>query len=139
MTKQVVFPHLVFDNCNEAIEFYKKALGATEVGRVPTEDGKRLMHAAIEVHGAQIYLRDDFPEMREQCGNDGVKPATQLKGTACSIHLQVPNCDAAMKRMQEAGGTVTMPAEDAFWGDRFGAMTDPFGNSWSFAHTPAKN
>lgn len=131
---QTIFPHLVIDGAAAALEFYKKALGATEVVRIPSEDGKRLMHAAIQVGSAQIYLRDDFPDFREQCGNGQVLPPKLLNGTAVSIHVQVPNCDEAMKRMVDAGAIIVMPAEDAFWGDRFGSVMDPFGHSWSFAH-----
>jgi len=56
-----------------------------------------------------------------------------LTGTPVSIHHYVENCDAAIKRAQDAGATVIMPATDMFWGDRYGVVTDPFGHKWSFA------
>jgi PhnB protein len=58
---QVVTPHLVVNDANAAIEFYKKALGASEVMRMPAQDGKRLMHSEIHVNGARIFVMDDFP------------------------------------------------------------------------------
>ena len=52
MTTQTIFPHLCITGASDAVEFYKKALGATEVMVLPHEDGKRLMHAAIDIGGA---------------------------------------------------------------------------------------
>jgi PhnB protein len=137
---QTIFPHLVVDNASAALEFYKKGLGASELMRMPAEDGKRLMHAEIEVNGSRIFLVDDFPEFREQCGNAMDKPPKTLGGTTVAIHIEVPNCDDAVNRMATAGATVTMPPWDAFWGARYGRVVDPFGHSWSFAHPlPAKS
>jgi uncharacterized glyoxalase superfamily protein PhnB len=124
-----LIPHLVCSPCTEAIEFYKKAFGAEEVSRLPAPDGKRIMHAQIRIGKSFIFLVDDFPEF---CGGKS-STATALKGTPVSIHHYVENCDAAIKRAQDAGATVTMPAADMFWGDRFGVVTDPFGHKWSFA------
>ena len=61
---QVVTPHLVVKDANAAIDFYKKALGAIETLRMPAQDGKRLMHAEIQLNGARVFLMDDFPEHR---------------------------------------------------------------------------
>ncbi len=129
---QLVTPHLVVSNANAAIDFYKKAFGATEVMRMPAEDGKRLMHSAIDVGGARIYLMDDFPEHR--AGGDTVFPPDQIKGTSVTMHLEVENCDAAVKRASQAGATVTLEPWDSCWGDRYARIMDPFGHSWSFAH-----
>jgi uncharacterized glyoxalase superfamily protein PhnB len=124
-----LIPHLVCSPCSEAIEFYKKAFGAEEVGRVPAADGRRIMHAAIRIGKSFVFLVDDFPEF---IGGKSSTP-TALKGTPVTIHHYVENCDAAIKRAQDAGATVNMPAADMFWGDRYGIVTDPFGHKWSFA------
>jgi PhnB protein len=124
-----LIPHLVCERCSEAIEFYKKAFGAEEVTRMPAPDGRRLMHAAIRIGNSFVFLVDDFPEF---CGGKSQSPAG-LKGTPVTIHHYVENCDAAIKRAVDAGATVSMPAADMFWGDRYGAVTDPFGHKWSFA------
>src|SRR5450631_1992947 len=80
---QIVTPHLVVNDGNAAIEFYKKALGATEVMRMPAQDGKRLMHSEIHVNGARIFVMDDFPEHRSEYGMvDSVFPPDQIKGTS---------------------------------------------------------
>ena len=136
---QGVIPHLVVDDAAAAIEYYKKALGASEVFRMPAEDGKRLLHAEIAVNGAKIYVRDDFPEFRASPGCSQVLPPTAMTGTSVTLHLDVADCDAAVKRAEAAGATVTMPPEDAFWNARYAQVMDPFGHAWSFAHMlPAK-
>ncbi len=70
---------------------------------------------------------------------DAVFPPDQIKGTSVTMHLEVENCDAAVKRAADAGATVTMAPWDSFWGARYARIIDPFGHSWSFAHPlPAK-
>ncbi len=124
-----LIPHLVCDRCSEAIEFYKKAFGAEEINRMPAPDGRRIMHAALRIGKSYLFLVDDFPEY---AGGKSSNPKA-LKGTPVTIHHYVENCDAAIKRAQEAGATVSMPPQDMFWGDRYGMVTDPFGHKWSFA------
>ncbi len=132
---QIVTPHLVVKDANAAIDFYKKALGATETLRMPAQDGKRLMHAEIQLNGARIFLMDDFPEHRGPGDHvDAVFPPDQMKGTSVTMHIEVENCDAAIKRARDAGATVTMEPWDSFWGARYARIIDPFGHSWSFAH-----
>lgn len=128
-----VVPHLVVNGADAAIAFYKKAFGAEEMLRMPAEDGKRLMHAEIRVGGSPVYLCDDFPEY---CGGKSRHP-NALGGTPVTLHQYVPSVDEAIKRAGDAGAAVTMPAQDMFWGDRYGQVTDPYGHVWSFA-TPLK-
>jgi PhnB protein len=124
-----LIPHLVCDPCSEAIEFYKKAFGAEEIHRMPAPDGRRIMHAALRIGKSVVFLVDDFPEF---CGGKSSSPKA-LDGTPVSLHHYVQDCDAAIKRAQDAGATVVMPAQDMFWGDRYGVVTDPFGHKWAFA------
>jgi PhnB protein len=126
--------HLVVDGAAKAVEFYKAALGAEEVFRAPAEDGTRLMHAHLTVDGGKLFLCDDFPEY---CGGK-VRAATKLGASPVTLHLEVPDCDAAIDRAAAAGATVTMPAADMFWGDRYGKIVDPFGHEWSFSTPIAK-
>jgi PhnB protein len=125
-----VIPHLTVDNAVAAIEFYVKGLGGKEKSRHPAEDGKRLMHAEVEINGAPIFLNDDFPEMT---GGKSKAPRS-IGGTPVTLHLNVPNCDEAVKRAAAAGAKVTMPPFDAFWGMRYAVIVDPFGHEWSIAH-----
>ena len=124
-----LIPHLVCDPCSEAIEFYKKAFEAEEIHRMPAPDGRKIMHAAIRIGNSYVFLVDDFPEF---CGGQSQTP-TALKGTPVTIHRYVEDCDAAIQRAQDAGATVSMPAMDMFWGDRYGVVTDPYGHKWSIA------
>jgi len=125
-----IVPHLVVKDGPRAVEFYKAALGAEEVRRVPAEDGKRLMFCEVRLtDGGQLFFSDDFPEY---CG--GKNRAPDGSGAASvTMHLTVPNCDAAVERAAKAGAKVTMPPADMFWGDRYAQVMDPFGHMWSFS------
>ena len=120
-----VTPHLVCAGAADAIEFYKRAFGATEMARLPGPQGK-IMHAMIRIGDSPVMLVDEFPEW------GSVAPST-LKGTPVTIHLYVPDADALFQRAVNAGAQVTMPLADMFWGDRFGVVQDPFGHQWSIA------
>ena len=120
-----LIPHLTVKGGMAALEYYKKALGAEELSRMPTPDG-RIMHATMKVEGSTFFLNDDFPEY---CGGVSHTPSGPSPVT---LHLCVKNCDAAIERAAKAGATVSMPAMDMFWGDRYGQVTDPFGHSWSY-------
>jgi PhnB protein len=119
-------PHIVCAGAAEAIEFYKKAFGAEELIRIPGEDGK-IMHAAISIDGAMLMLVDENRDW-------GIQSPLTLGGSPVTLHLNVPDADAAIERAVAAGATVAMAAHDAFWGDRYGVVKDPFGHSWSMAH-----
>jgi PhnB protein len=125
-----IIPHLCVPGAANAIEFYQKAFDATEVLRMPHEDG-RLMHAELKIGDQKLMLCDDFPEF---CPTGKSRTAKSLGGTPITLHLESPNCDASIAKAAAAGATVTMPAADLFWGDRYGQVTDPFGIVWSFAH-----
>lgn len=119
-------PHLVVDDANAAIDFYVKAFGAVEMGRVPRQDGK-VIHGAVQIDGSVVMLADDFPEM-----NDGKSMTPKaLGGTPVTIHLTVTDVDSRFQQALDAGATVVMPVEDQFWGDRYGVLRDPFGHQWS--------
>lgn len=131
-TIKAITPHLVVNGGKAAVEFYKAALGATTGRVVPAEDGQRLMHADILIGDHRFYLCDEFPEHQGQ-GTKSGSPKT-LGGTCVTMHLEVSNCDEAVAQAAAAGATVTMPPWDAFWGDRYAQVVDPFGHSWSFSH-----
>ncbi len=101
---------------------------------MPAPDGRRIMHAALRIGSSILFLVDDFPEM---CGGKAGS-AKALGGTPVTIHHYVENCDAAIKRAQDAGATVMMPATDMFWGDRYGMVTDPYGHRWSSRHRTSR-
>jgi PhnB protein len=120
-----VTPHLVCAGAAQAIDFYKKAFGATETSRMPGPGGK-LIHASIRIGDSAVMLVDEMPEW----GSLGPKA---LKGSPVVIHLYVDDVDAFTARAAAAGAKVTMPVADMFWGDRYGQLEDPFGHRWSVA------
>lgn len=117
--------HIICEGAADAIAFYKKAFNAEELARLPGPNGK-LMHAAVRIGDSVLMLMDDFAEW----GSLGPKA---LKGTPVTLHLYVNDVDVAMKQAVDAGATLAMPAEDMFWGDRYGQVVDPFGHRWSIA------
>ena len=123
-----VTPHLVVRGAARAIDFYKEALGAAEIMRLPAPGGM-LAHAEIRLGDSKVFLVDEFPEPR----GEGVGSPHQLGSTTVTIHLFVDDVDAAIQRASAAGAKITMPPTDMFWGDRYGRILDPFGHSWSIA------
>ena len=120
-------PTLVVHNGAEAIEFYKRAFGAQELGRMTSPDGQTVWHAELQIGDSRLMLGDECPVMSD------IRSPKSLGGTAGSIHLYVEDADAVFQRAVNAGATVSMPLMDAFWGDRYGKVTDPFGHSWGIA------
>jgi uncharacterized glyoxalase superfamily protein PhnB len=120
-----ITPHLVCAGALDAIEFYKKAFGAIETGRMPGPGGK-IMHAQLRIGDSPIMLADDFPEF-------GCNGPQALKGTPVFIHLYVNDADATWAQAVAAGAKPVMPLADMFWGDRYGQLDDPFGHRWSIA------
>ena len=123
-----IWPYLTVNDGKAAVAFYEKALGAVAERVMPA--GDKLMHATMKVGDATFMLNDDFPE---HCGGVVRAPKATGAATAVTMHLNVPDCDAAVAKMTAAGGAVVYPPMDAFWGDRYGTVVDPFGHQWSFA------
>ncbi len=124
-----ITPYLVVKNAVAAIDFYKRAFGATELACSMDERNNRVMNAKIRIGDSIIMLNDEYPEFGSFGPSESNKPPI-------SIHLYVEDVDTFFNRAVEAGADVTMPVSDAFWGDRFGQLKDPFGHSWSIAtHT----
>lgn len=117
----IMVPHLVCEGASEAIEYYKKAFKAEEVMRMPSPDGK-VMHAHLKISGQDLYLCDPFMQ------SQGPKA---LGGSPVTVSLWTEDVDALFAQAIEAGGTVTMPVADMFWGDRYGKLVDPFGHNWA--------
>lgn len=118
-------PYLVVKGAGKAIDFYKKAFGATEVMRFPMPDGS-IGHAEIKIGSSHIMMADEYPDMGY------VSPQT-LGGTSCSILLYVEDVDAVFNRAMDAGGKSIEAVQDKFYGDRIGTLIDPFGHRWSIA------
>jgi len=122
-----VTPQLVLDNAGEAIEWYKKALGAQETSRAAGPDGK-ILHAELRIGDSALYVND--PMM-------GAKGPKALGGSPTSFWIYVDDCDSLFKRAIGAGGQVAQGGmgemQDQFWGDRSGTLVDPNGYMWTIA------
>jgi len=122
-----VTPQLVIDNAAQAIDWYKKALGAEELARAVGPDGK-IMHAEIRIGDSRIMLNDAM---------GGAKTPKSLGGSPVSLWIYVEDADSLFNRAVSAGATVPpgpMGAiADQFWGDRCGSFTDPHGFRWTIA------
>ncbi|MDP1923378.1 MAG: VOC family protein [Thiobacillus sp.] len=118
-------PHIVCRDANAAMDFYVRAFGAVDYGRLPGPDGK-LMHGIMKIGDSSLMLVDENPEW-------SMNSPLSLGGTPVVLHLYVEDVDAALARAVEAGATLTMPATDMFWGDRYGQVRDAFGHMWSIA------
>jgi PhnB protein len=121
-----VTPNLVIRNCTQAIEFYKRALGAQEVSRFPAPDGKSIWHAELRVGDSVVFMNDEMP------GMTNTAPSAE-RPAPVTMWLYVKDCDAAYRRAVDAGATSKMEPADMFWGDRTASIVDPYGYSWSFA------
>jgi PhnB protein len=120
-----VTPYLIVDGAAAAIDFYKKAFGATEIFRMGAPGG-RIGHAEIRIGDSHIMLADEFPEM------DAKSPKI-FGGSPISLLVYVENADAVVERAVAAGATLVRPVKDQFYGDRSGGVKDPFGHSWYVA------
>jgi PhnB protein len=121
-----VTPMFVFKDARAAIAFYKRAFGATEKFVMPGPGGQGVMHAELRIGDSTIMMCDENPS----CSN---KSAESLGGSPISLYLYVNDVDAAFAQAVAAGGASQMPVQDMFWGDRIGALTDPFGHTWTLA------
>jgi uncharacterized glyoxalase superfamily protein PhnB len=121
-----VTPNLVIRDCAKAIEFYKRALGAQEISRFPSPDGKSIWHAELRIGDSVVFMNDEMPGM----GRAAPTPEAPVPVT---MWLYVQDCDGAFQKATQAGARATMPPADMFWGDRVAAVADPYGYLWSFA------
>ena len=123
-SKATILAHLILNDAEKALEFYKNAFGAEIRGVHKTPDGK-VMHAELTIGGARLMLADEFPDF-------GSKSAKTLGGSPVVVNLFVENdVDGLFEQAVAAGARETMPLQNQFWGDRYGQIIDPFGHHWA--------
>jgi uncharacterized glyoxalase superfamily protein PhnB len=130
-----LFAYLRLRDAPGAIDFYRRAFGATEKFRL-VEPGGRVGHAELDFGGTTLMISDEFPEL-------GIRGPEALGGTTLSLHLHVDDADALIRRAVEAGAELVRPPADQFYGERSGTVRDPFGHEWNIGHeiekvTPAE-
>lgn len=127
MKTRELFAYLHVNNAAEAIDFYTKVFGAREKFRL-IEPGGRIGHAELDFDGTTLMLADEFPEYDIQ------GPKT-IGGTSVTIHLHVDNADEVIRRAVAAGAEIAIEPRDHFYGERSGAVRDPFGHRWTIGHS----
>jgi PhnB protein len=122
-----VTAQLTLDNAAEAIDWYRQALGAQEVGRATGPDGK-IMHAELRIGDSRIMVHDAMM---------GAKGPKGMGGSPAALWVYVEDCDELFNRATSAGGQVVpgpmRNMKDQIWGDRCGTFTDPAGYRWTIA------
>jgi len=120
-----VTPYLIVKGAAGAIDFYRKAFGATELMRFAGPGGT-IGHAEIKIGDSPIMLADEHPQM-------GYRSPASLGGTPVSIMLYVNDVDVVVEGAVKAGAKLERPVADQFYGDRNGTIQDPYGHVWTIA------
>jgi PhnB protein len=118
-------PYMVVKGAREAMAYYSKVFGAQEIVNMPGPGGV-VLHAEMQIGNARFMLADENLER-------GSKSPQTVGGTSSSVMIYTEDVDGMFKRAVDAGGTVIMPVQDMFWGDRYGSLLDPFGHQWQIA------
>ena len=121
-----ITPHIVVRGAARAAEWYKQALGAQERGQRIEAPGGKFIHIELWFGDSAVMVADEFSEMH-------VLSPQSVGGTSIVLMLTTPDVDTLWQRAIEAGAEVFHPLQDAFWGDRQGQLTDPFGHRWGLA------
>ncbi|MGH7279055.1 MAG: VOC family protein [Candidatus Rokuibacteriota bacterium] len=119
---RAVTPYLSIKGAAAAIDFYKKAFGATEAMRMAQPDG-RIGHAELQIADSRIMLADEFPDM-------DFRSPHSIGGTPVMLHLYVEDVDTVVSQAVAAGAKLLRPVQDQFYGDRSGTIADPYGHVW---------
>lgn len=127
-----ITPHLVVKDAEVAVQFYRRALGATEIYRAATPEGNELRILRI-ANSLVIVGEEDADLRRNNISYARIASPDTLGGTTAVFQLNVEDVDEVYKRAVDSGATPTVPPMDQFWGDRYGLITDPFGHMWALA------
>ncbi|ANB17338.1 VOC family protein [Dokdonella koreensis] len=127
MAVHELFAYLHVNDADAAIAFYARAFDATEKFRL-TEPGGRVGHAELDFGGSTLMLAEEFPEF-------GIRSPPTIGDTTVTLHLHVDDADATIARAVAAGATLESAPKDAFYGERSGAIRDPFGHRWNIGHS----
>ena len=126
MKIHTLVPYLHVNDAARTIEFYASVFGATEKIRL-TDPAGRIGHAALDFGGTTLMLAEEFPEY-------GILGPLTLGGASATIHLEVDDADAVIRRAAEAGAEIESEPEDQFYGERSGWVRDPSGHRWNIGH-----
>lgn len=122
---QAIIPYITYNDAAAAIDFYKRAFGATELMRL-AEPGGKIGHAELKIGEGLFMIADEYPDY-------GAISAETLGGSPIKLHLYVPNVDQFVERAVAEGASLSRPVADHGYGDRGGQIKDPFGYTWIVA------
>jgi PhnB protein len=122
-----VTPYLIIRGAAQAIDYYKKVFGATELFRMNGPDGK-VGHAELKIGDSHIMLAEENPSMGQ-----GHASAATVGASPVSLYIYLPDVDQVVRRAAAEGAKILKPVQDQFYGDRSGFLQDPFGHLWSVA------
>jgi PhnB protein len=122
-----VTPYLIIRGAAQAIDYYKKVFGATELFRMNGPDGK-VGHAELKIGNSHIMLADENPNMGQ-----GHTSAATIGASPVSLYVYLPDVDRVVEKAVVEGATILKPVQDQFYGDRSGFFQDPFGHLWGVA------
>ncbi len=120
-----VTPYLIVRDAAKALDFYKRAFGATELYRLAAPDGK-VLHSEMQVGNSRIMMAEEVPQMN-------ARSPQSLGGSPVTILLYVEGVDTRVQQATAAGAKVVRPLQDQFYGDRSATLEDPFGHVWTVA------
>jgi PhnB protein len=116
-------PYICVADSKAAIKWYAEALGADVVFEPILMDDGRVGHCELAIGDAHWMMSDEFESA-------GVAPPDPARGASVTLHLRVPDCDAAVARVNAAGVEMTRGPEDSPPAGRVAVFTDPFGHRW---------
>ncbi len=117
--------HIVTPDAAQASDWYQRALGAVEVGRVPLPGGK-VMAVAMHLANSDFHIASEFPDA-------GILAPASIGGTATVLQINIADAQSLWDRAVAAGAEIRHPIGDTFWGELHGQFTDPFGHRWNIA------
>lgn len=120
-----ITPYLVVKGAAKAIDFYKKAFGATELFRMEGPNNT-VAHAELQIGDSRIMMADESPQM-------GFSAPQAGSHTPIGLMIYVDDVDKVAAQAIAAGMKTERAVEDQFYGDRSGNFVDPFGHRWTIA------
>ena len=121
---RAIIPSLAFNGADAAVKWYTNVFGATQKMRIDNAD-KTIMHGELTIGDSLLFIAEENPKMN--------RSAKSVNGNSIQLHVYVPDVDETLKKALQNGSTLVMAAQDQFYGDRVGSITDPFGYTWVLA------
>ncbi len=121
-----VTPRLVIPDGAAAVEFYRRAFGAEEIGERFVAPGGQLIHAELRIGDSVVMITEEGADE----GAPAVSPGSLGGRVSVIMATYWEDVDAVWQAALDAGAEVIYPLENQFYGDRAGRIKDPFGHQW---------